>query len=83
MNRRLDDIREQTIARAVQELNRYFDGLSKECDDPNSDINDFERATSESRRETDEIFTQAVGEVMSSMEPGAQKNAPNAGDGSG
>ena len=78
MGKRIEEIREQAIAKAVQVLNEYFDELSKGCTDPTCDINDFERMTKDSREKTDEIFQQAVGEAMSSIETEVIKNALSA-----
>lgn len=78
MSKRLDEIREQTIAKATQVLNEYFDEMSKGCEDQTCDINDFERITKMSRGKTDEIFRGAMGETMSSIETEVKKNAQNA-----
>ena len=68
MNEKLTAQMERVKAGMAQEIERYYEELSRGCEDTTCKISGFERMMVNHRKRTEEILLKATSEALSSVE---------------
>ena len=68
MNEKLTAQMERVKAEMAQETERYYEELSRGCEDTTCKISGFERMMVNHRKRTEAILLKATGEALSSVE---------------